>query len=164
MGDDETAREAVPGRVQPEVIEDLVNVAIVAPPDAVGSEAAARQEALAAASREDRAALAALANEQPWLVPLRSFACGHYLVTQGLHDLTGGPELEVVNVPAVFLPSAVRLLQLVARHLARGEHSLQPGQVVNLGEAGVILLAATAPDEFRAGEHAEPPLRVVFLA
>ncbi len=164
MADDETVRGAAPAREQPEVIEELVNVAIVAPPDAAGSEAAARQEALAMASQKDRATLAALANEQPWLTPMRSFACGHYLVTQGLHDLTGGPELEVVNVPAALLPAAVRLLQLVAHHLVRGEHTLHAGQVVNLGEAGVILLAATAPGELCAGEHAEPPLRVVFLA
>ena len=164
MGEDQTTRDAEPGRAQPEVIEDLDNVANVAPPDAVGSEAELRQEELAAASRTDRATLTALANDQPWLAPARSFACGHYLATQGLHDLTGGPELEIVNVPAAFLPSAVQLLQMVARHLARGEHDLQPGQVVNLGEAGVILLAATAPGDLRAGEHAEPPLRVVFLA
>lgn len=165
MDDDAAAGIAGAGTAaRPDALDDIVSVALVPPAGAPDSEAAARQSALVEASRADRGALAALAGEQPWLTPDRPFACGHYLVTQGLRELTGGPELEVANVPAAFVEAAAELLQSLARYLVRGQGTLMPGQVVNLGErGGVVLIAATGPDDPRAGDHDRPPLRVAFL-
>ncbi len=141
----------------------LVNVAVVPPAGAPGSEAAERQRALVEASRADRAALPGLAGELPWLSPRAPFACGHYLVTQGLRDLTGGPELELLNVPAAFVRGAAELLQTLARYLLTGGGALGPGQVIDLGAAGgVVLVTEAAHDEAEGGEGA-PVLRVVLL-
>ncbi|HET8627627.1 MAG TPA: hypothetical protein VFL91_09420 [Thermomicrobiales bacterium] len=153
--------------------EEWVSIAIVPPTMADGTPAQALQTALAEASRTDRAALADLAGQMPWLTPLRPFACGYHLMTEGLRDLTGGPDLEVANVPGPFVRAAADLLDSVARYAVTNGAGLEPGQVIALeGSRYAILLqavddAAAADGEPDAGAPGGAPparLRLVFLS
>ena len=153
----------------PERVESLVNVLLVSPALAEGTEAHARRAVLAEASRTDRAALAGLAAEQPWLTPARPFVCGAHLVTDGLHALTGGPELEIANVPGPFVRAAADLLNAMANFVVTNGGTLEPGQVIALDEANTVLvldgLPATGDDDAGAarGESRPPTLRLAFL-
>ena len=153
----------------PERVESLVNVLLVSPALAEGTEAHARRAALAEASRTDRAALASLAAEQPWLTPTRPFVCGAHLVTDGLHALTGGPELEIANVPGPFVRAAADLLNAMAGFVVTNGGTLEPGQVIALDEENMVLvldgLPATGEDDAGAagGESRPPTLRLAFL-
>lgn len=151
-----------PANLPPAPDDVLVEIVDVPPEGAPDSEAAARQEALVAAGRGDRADLERLAGEQPWLSPGRAFACGHLLLTEGLHDLTGGPELEMVNVPAPFVPAATELLGELASYLFTNGVALAPGQLIDLGaERGGILVVAPAEGPWIADDVDR--LRIVFL-
>jgi hypothetical protein len=151
--------------------EEWVSIAIVPPTMAEGTPAQALQTALAEASRDDRAALATLAGQMPWLTPLRPFACGYHLMTEGLRELTGGPDLEVANVPGPFVRAAADLLDSVARYAVTNGAGLAPGQVIALdGSRYAILLQAVEDDPAAEqgagapGDGAPARLRLVFLS
>ena len=153
----------------PERVESLVNVLLVSPALAEGTEAHARRAALAEASRTDRAALAGLAAEQPWLTPARPFVCGAHLVTDGLHALTGGPELEIANVPGPFVRAAADLLNAMANFVVTNGGTLEPCQVIALDEENTVLVldglpaAGDAAAGVAGGESRPPTLRLAFL-
>ncbi|HEX5502926.1 MAG TPA: hypothetical protein VFW96_09905 [Thermomicrobiales bacterium] len=160
--------EAAPPPTGPAPREEWVSIAIVPPTMADGTPAQARQTALAEASRTDRAALADLAGQMPWLTPRQPFACGYHLTTEGLRDLTGGPELEVANVPGPFVRAAADLLDTVARYAVTNGAGLAPGQVIALegSRYAILLQAIEDAEQGDAPPRDAPParLRLVFLS
>lgn len=159
---DGAAEAPTPGDAGPERIEEPVNVVVIPPALADGTPAQARQAALAEASRNDRDRLPALASELPWLASDAPFACGYYLRTEGLHDLTGAPELELINVPGAFVRAAADLLNQLAHYVLTSDGALHDGQVLALdGSRAMVLVKAVPPGE-GAGEM--PLLRLLLLA
>lgn len=149
----------------PDVVDGTVSIIVVTPAMAAGTAAEARDAALAAASRGDRAHLAALAAEQPWLLPTESFACGCHVRTDGLFALVGAPEFELANVPAAFVPAASQLLNQLAHYVLTHGTTVRDGQVLALDRHGAMAMAkdVTAATEDQA-DGACPIMRLVLLA
>lgn len=159
---DGDADVSTPDAADAQWIEEPVSVVVIPPALAEGTPAQARQAALAEASRNDRDTLPALASELPWLAPDAPFACGYYLRTDGLHALTGAPELELINVPGAFVRAAADLLKQLARYVLTSGSMLEDGQVLALDGSRAMVLVKAAP----AGEGAAdlPLLRLLLLA
>lgn len=155
--------ETPPSR--PDVVEGPVSIIVVTPQMATGTAAEARHSALAEASRGDRSQLAALAAQQPWLLPTEPFACGCHLRTDGLVQLAGAPEFEMVNVPAAFVPAASQLLNQLAHFVLTRGTVVRDGQVLSLDPHGSMAMAkdVTAAADGEA-DRPIPTLRLILLA
>lgn len=148
---------------RPPPLEQLVGVSVTPPALADGTEAQAREAALAELSHGDRAALLSVASTQPWLDPVRPFSCGHHLITEGLHALTGGPELELANVPGPFIHAAAELLERMARYVLTAGGALADGQVIALDGSRAMVLVKAVASEGAEDVTPTPVLRLVLL-
>jgi len=131
-----------------------VQVAVETPnfPDAPG-----HAELQGIGSGEDRPPMEDLA-ARPWLTQ-QGQARGARLVTVGLGVYAAHPELELQNLPTMFLEAGVRLLKELAGYVLAGG-LLEDGDVVQMRDALPCLVGFHAV----AGADGEPVVRVVLLA
>lgn len=101
----------------------------------------------------------------PWFRQSEAYQVGYYLMTHGLREAADHPEIELCNVPGVFLSAATSLLNFIADYILRGAR-LADGESMEMPE-GNGLLRVIAFREIAPGtggtEHDAPVLRVLFL-
>jgi hypothetical protein len=140
--------------------DDYVTIGITPPELADGTNAFELNARLAdMESRPDPALVA----KAPWLNQERAYRAGYYLLTHGLREAAGHPEIEICNVPGAMLGSAHDLLTALADY-ALNEGAFAHGEAMMVTERplSVIGFLAIAPGE-RGTDHETEVLRVVFL-
>jgi len=146
---------ASPGGCVTERIDDpRVQVAVQTPndPDAPGH--AELQGIGTGDDRPDGSVLAV----RPWLTQ-DGQARGARLVTVGLEMYAAHPELELQNVPTMFLEGAVRMLKELAGYALAGGR-LEDGDVMQMRDSLPCLVGFTAAD----GPDGDTVMRVMLLA
>jgi hypothetical protein len=92
--------------------------------------------------------------------------CKGWVHTHGLAKL-GRPELEIRNVPALFVSSACRILNMVAEYmLEHHDKPVLPGHTMELDRATLLLFhQGTAADEagYDSSHYRVPVLRITAL-
>jgi hypothetical protein len=152
-------RKASPGSA-----EELIQINIT-PPDLASDTDASRVDGLLAdrASRPGPIALSKL----PWLRQNVAYRVGYHMMTHGLQEHAGHPEIEVCNVPGVLVrPMGTILNQLAAYVLTTGK-KLLPGQTMSLTSSEDPLLGVMSFRRIRPGkggmDHEVDVLRLLFL-
>lgn len=92
---------------------------------------------------------------------------GGYFTTRGLRDATGNPDLVLLNVPGVFAPSALQLLNHIADHFVETGEELLPGDIFALTDPTFPEMAVTfdlaEPGDLMLQELQHPMLVVIPL-
>jgi hypothetical protein len=99
----------------------------------------------------------------PWFRQDEAYQIGYYLLTHGLREQCNHPEIEICNVPGVFVGAANQLLNTIADYVLDGG-KLKDGESMEMTSD---LLKVVAFREIKPGthgtDHDRPVLRVLFL-
>lgn len=131
-----------------------VQIAVETPNEA---QAPGHDELQGIGSGDDRPPLPELA-ERPWMVQTEHTR-GSRLRTVGLQGYAGHPELELLNLPTMFLEAGIRLLKELAGYVLVGG-SLDEGDVMQMRDALPCLVGFTHVQV----ESGETFVRVVLLS
>lgn len=142
-------------RVSTRIDDPRVQVAVELPND---PSSAGYEELAGIGSGEDRPPIDELAT-RGWLTQ-ETHVRGTRLLTIGLRIYAAHPELELVNVPTMFLESAIRLMNELAAYVLNGGQ-LEHEDLMQMRDAYPCLLGFARI----AGETPEDELvRVIFLS
>ena len=138
-------------------------IGVTPPSMADDTEAAAFEAKLGdAATRPGTVALSRL----PWLRQDRSYRIGYYMLTHGLRQ-AGHREIEVCNVPALYVGATRDLLNTLADHILNDGLKLRHGDTMGLGDPGSPFSSIVGFRRIRPGEHGSDHgvevLRLLFL-
>ena len=155
------AAKKEPARRNP--IEDIT-IGVTPPHMAEGTEAFAVDRKMGdRATRPGTVALSRL----PWLRQDRSYRVGYYMLTHGLRQATGHREIEVCNVPALFVRSTMELLNTIADGILNDGLKLRHGATMLIGDPSDDFAPIVGFRRIRPGEHGSDHevevLRLLFL-
>jgi hypothetical protein len=135
----------------------------ITPPD-LAPRTAALKVFRTLASPKTRPAMSEIA-KLPWLAQDRAYRVGYYLLTRGLAEHAGHPELEMCNVPGVFLEAAHGVLSALGNAVLKDGLRLADGEVLLAEEDPLAVLGFRIIGPGKLGTlHDVEVLRVVFLA
>jgi hypothetical protein len=99
----------------------------------------------------------------PWFRQDEAYQVGYYMLTHGLREHADHPEIELCNVPGVFIPAATGLLNWIADYVLEGGR-LAHGESMQMSDdyLKVIAFKEIAPHS-EGTDHDNPVLRVMFL-
>jgi len=101
----------------------------------------------------------------PWLAQDRAYRVGYYLLTRGLAEHAGHPELEMCNVPGVFLEAAHGILSALGEAVLREGLRLADGEVLLAEEDPLSVIGFRGIKPGKHGTiHEAEVLRIVYLA
>ncbi|MBI5537608.1 MAG: hypothetical protein HY898_33100 [Deltaproteobacteria bacterium] len=101
----------------------------------------------------------------PWLAQDRAYRVGYYLLTRGLAEHAGHPELEMCNVPGVFLEAAHGILSALGNAVLGEGLRLADGEVLLADEDPLSVIGFRLIKPHKHGTiHDADVMRVVFLA
>jgi hypothetical protein len=100
----------------------------------------------------------------PWFRQDEAYQIGYYLLTHGLREHANHPEIEICNVPGVFVGAAQGLLNWIADYVLEGG-KLDHGESMQMeGKMFSVIGFQQIEPETSGTVHDAPVLRVLFLA
>jgi hypothetical protein len=100
----------------------------------------------------------------PWFRQDEAYQIGYYLLTHGLREQASHPEIEICNVPGVFVGAAQGLLNWIADYVLEG-NTLDHGESMQMEGKVFTVIGFQKIDPGTSGTvHDAPVLRVIFLA
>lgn len=100
----------------------------------------------------------------PWFRQDEAYQIGYYLLTHGLREQADHPEIEICNVPGVFVGAAQGLLNWIADYVLEG-NKLDHGESMQMeGQVFSVIGFQQIEPETSGTVHDAPVLRVLFLA
>lgn len=154
------ARPAAGKRKKRLSAEEYVTIGITPPELAEGTTAFELNQELADMDSRPEPELVA---RVPWMNQEHAYRAGYYLLTHGLREANGHPEIEMCNVPGAMLGSAHDLLTALADYaLNEGRFAHGEAMMVSERPLSVIGFLGVKPGE-RGTDHEAEVLRVVFL-
>lgn len=144
--------------------QQLIRIGITPPSMSDDSEARRVDEQLAnQATRPGPIALSKL----PWLRQNVAYRVGYYMLTHGLREHANHPEIEVCNVPGVYVRETGRILNHIADYVLNSGGVLKAGETMLLSPDDDPFMAVVSFRRIRPGQggmdHGEDVLRVLFL-
>lgn len=144
--------------------EELIHIGITPPNLADDTEAQQLDTRLATpATRPGPIALSKL----PWLKQNLAYRAGYHMMTHGLQEHAGHPEIEACNIPGVLVRSTANILNQIADYVLNSGNKIRPGDTMSLTPQDDPFLGVLSFRRIRPGkggmDHDQDVLRLLFL-
>ncbi len=144
--------------------EELIHIGITPPNLANDTEAQQLDTRLATpTTRPGPIALSKL----PWLKQNIAYRAGYHMMTHGLQEHAGHPEIEACNIPGVLVQSTANILNQIADYVLNSGNKIRPGDTMSLTPQDDPFLGVLSFRRIRPGQggmdHDQDVLRLLFL-